>query len=80
MYGGLGMSAPSLYRESTDSLMTVQISRSDVVIGFERTDYTVGETDGQVNLVVRVLEGRVSDLVRLRLTTRNGAAFGKEQV
>ena len=59
--------------------MTVQISHSDVVIGFERTNYTVGETDGQVNLTVRVLKGRVSDVVRLRLTTQDDTALGKAE-
>ena len=56
------------------------IVHSDVVIGFESTDYTVSETDGQIILVVRVLEGQVSGRVVLYLTTRDDTAVCKAKL
>lgn len=45
-----------------------------VRIGFERTEYSVREDAGQIQLVVRVLDGVLSDNVRVRLETEDGSA------
>ena len=48
-----------------------------MVIGFERTIYTVGGDDGQVELTVSVLEGVPSGDVVVRLRTRDNTATCK---
>ena len=49
----------------------------DVVIGFERTLYTVDENDGQVVVSVVVMEGDVTGNVLVELTTSPGSAQGR---
>ena len=55
--------------------MTSVVIFSDVVIGFEKTMYTV-EEDGQVSVDVSVLEGSLSGEVLVRIMTRDGSATG----
>ena len=44
------------------------------VIGFEATQYTVGENQGSASLVVAVLDGELSDDVTVVFTTEEGTA------
>ena len=55
----------------------VFVSSQDVVIGFERTMYNVRENDGQVDINVVVVEGRVTGDVLVRFRTRDGSALCK---
>ena len=41
MYGGIGVSAPSLHRESTDSLTSVKIIKNEVRCGDDTVSKTV---------------------------------------
>ena len=43
-------------------------------IGFEETVYTVNERDRQIIVAVAILDGELSDDVRVRFTTEDGTA------
>ena len=47
-----------------------------MVLGFEETEYIVDENDTVIVNVV-VLEGEISGIVRVRVTTRDGSATSK---
>lgn len=48
-----------------------------VVIGFEQELYSVGESDGQVNIAVAVMNGQLQRPVMVTLVTMEGSALGK---
>lgn len=48
-----------------------------VIIGFEREEYTVFESDQVVTLVVSVLEGSVRAAMTVTLSTINGSALSE---
>ena len=56
--------------------MTSVIKFSDVVIGFEKTMYTVEEDGREVSVDVSVLEGSLSGEVLVRIMTHDGSATG----
>ena len=58
-------------------ISSFSLSRSDVVIGFEETEYVVGGDGSQVVLTVSVLEGVPSGNVVVRLNTRDNTATCK---
>lgn len=47
---------------------------ADIVIGFEEIRYTTGENSGEVEVVVSVLEGRLSDRVLVDFETNDDTA------
>ena len=55
----------------------IYFSISDVVIGFEETEYIFDEDSGTVTVNVVVLEGEISGTVRVRVATRDGSATSK---
>ena len=47
-----------------------------VVIGFEQERYSIGESDGQVNIAVIVMSGQLQRSVMVNLITVEGSALG----
>ena len=48
-----------------------------VVIGFEQPRYTVGESDGQVNIAVTTMSGRLDRPVMVTVVTMEDIALSK---
>ncbi len=48
-----------------------------MTIGFELTEHTVSENDGEVTLMVAILEGQTSIPVTIGLSTVDGTATSK---
>lgn len=49
-----------------------------VLIGFEQPRYTVGESDGQVNIAVTVMNGRLDRPVMVTVVTMQDTALSKK--
>lgn len=56
------------------------VSFTVVIIGFEREEYTVFESDQVVTLVVSVLEGSVRAAMTVALSTINGSALSESVI
>ena len=50
-----------------------------IIIGFDPDSYNVNETDNTVTLIVRLIEGKISEekSIRARITTADDSAQGK---
>ncbi len=48
-----------------------------VIIGFDRVEYNIAENGGFVELIVRILSGRLEKEATVQFTTVDGTAFGK---
>ena len=68
------MAIPDSPRACICSSSCPYCSTSDIVIGFEETQYSVDEGDGTVTLNVVVLQGVVSGTVTLQVSTEDGSA------
>ena len=51
------------------------VFHTDVVIGYEETEYSGSESDGEIEVVVAVLQGELSGPVVVRISTMDGTAL-----
>jgi hypothetical protein len=49
----------------------------DVLIGFERVNYSISETAGQLKINITILDGILTHPISVTISTSDGTAIGK---